>query len=221
MGLDMYLYKAKKADGIPAKEIPFIENYLEYCLRPDKYKNASYKDWCGGDLDEVNLDHVPAYIDEYKVVFAKWDVNKNHPYRVLLQNIGYWRKSNQIHNWFVKNVQGGKDDCEIYVVTIEQLQKLKDACTDVLSHCTLEKGTVTNGYQYDEKGNAIPLEEDGLVIKDSDYAKKVLPSTSGFFFGSTDYDQWYFEDVKYTAKLLEEILNADDGTYHYFYRASW
>lgn len=36
----------------------------------------------------------------------------------------YWRKSNQIHKWFVDNVQGGNDDCGNYHVNVEDLKKL-------------------------------------------------------------------------------------------------
>ena len=36
----------------------------------------------------------------------------------------YWRKANAIHNWFVKNVQYGIDDCREYNVPIEKLQEL-------------------------------------------------------------------------------------------------
>lgn len=34
------------------------------------------------------------------------------------------------------------------------------------------------------------------VLKDHDLATALLPTQSGFFFGSTDYDNWYFSDVK-------------------------
>ena len=26
-------------------------------------------------------------------------------------DVGYWRKANAIHDWFVKNIQDGKDNC--------------------------------------------------------------------------------------------------------------
>ena len=26
-------------------------------------------------------------------------------------NVAYWRKFNALHNWFVNNIQDGKDDC--------------------------------------------------------------------------------------------------------------
>jgi len=28
------------------------------------------------------------------------------------ENVGYWRKANHIHAWFVENVQNGVDDCK-------------------------------------------------------------------------------------------------------------
>ena len=33
------------------------------------------------------------------------------------ESFGYWRKANQIHKWFVDNVQGGIDDCRPYPVS--------------------------------------------------------------------------------------------------------
>lgn len=44
----------------------------------------------------------------------------------------YWRKANQIHKWFVDNVQEGVDDCGDYYVHKEQLKALHDLCEAVL-----------------------------------------------------------------------------------------
>lgn len=38
--------------------------------------------------------------------------------------IMYWRKANAIHNWFVKNVQDGVDECQPSKVTKPQLKAL-------------------------------------------------------------------------------------------------
>ena len=43
----------------------------------------------------------------------------------------YWRKANQIHNWFVENVQNGNDDCNKYYVSVKQLKELLDLCLQV------------------------------------------------------------------------------------------
>ena len=44
--------------------------------------------------------------------------------------IGYWRKANAIHQWFVDNVQGGVDECKPSIVTAEQLSELLALCID-------------------------------------------------------------------------------------------
>ena len=51
--------------------------------------------------------------------------------------LGYWRKANAIHKWFVDNVQNGVDDCGEYKVTKEQLIELRDTCNDVLKEPNL------------------------------------------------------------------------------------
>jgi len=35
------------------------------------------------------------------------------------EEVGYWRKANHIHKWFVDNVQNGVDECLTYQVSIE------------------------------------------------------------------------------------------------------
>ena len=46
----------------------------------------------------------------------------------------YWRKANQIHGWFVRNVQDGEDDCSPYDVSRDDLQALIDVCRKVLAN---------------------------------------------------------------------------------------
>lgn len=46
----------------------------------------------------------------------------------------YWRKANQIHNWFVTHVQGGVDDCGEYYVSLEDLISLLQTIKEVLAN---------------------------------------------------------------------------------------
>ena len=48
----------------------------------------------------------------------------------------------------------------------------------------------------------------------------VLPPQSGFFFGSTDIDEYYWEDLKNTRSALKELLKADKFE-SYIYQSSW
>lgn len=58
-------------------------------------------------------------------------------------------------------------------------------------------------------------------------ASELLPTTSGFFFGGTDYDEWYFEGINYTIKTIEGLLKQEDkynslGFWSEFeYHSSW
>jgi len=71
--------------------------------------------------------------------------------------MGYWRKSNMIHHWFVNNLADGVDECQPITVRREDLEQLKEVCINVI---------------------AVP-----------EMAEELLPTGSGFFFGSTDYDE--------------------------------
>lgn len=46
----------------------------------------------------------------------------------IVESVGYWRKANQIHKWFVDNVQDGKDDCGDYDVSEEKIEELLSIC---------------------------------------------------------------------------------------------
>ena len=44
------------------------------------------------------------------------------------------------------------------------------------------------------------------VLEDHSKAEELLPTTAGFFFGSTEYDDWYFGDVECVKTTFESIL---------------
>lgn len=59
------------------------------------------------------------------------------------------------------------------------------------------------------------------VLKDHSKGPELLPTMSGFFFGSTDYDDYYYDDVEAVRdyvkdKLLPEFDTLKEGEYIYF-----
>lgn len=102
-----------------------------------------------------------------------------------------WRKSNMIHKWFVDNVQNGNDDCNDYPVTIDNLKELISVIDEILGITIKEK--------------IVHSLKDGF---DKEKAEELLPTQSGFFFGSTDYDEYYLEDLKRTQKVLKTFLEG-------------
>jgi len=58
-----------------------------------------------------------------------------------------------------------------------------------------------------------------MVLEDRSRADELLPTTSGFFFGSTQYDDWYFNKLEDTIKDITPILSdgdIKDGDLYYF-----
>lgn len=60
------------------------------------------------------------------------------------------------------------------------------------------------------------------VLQDRNKAPELLPTQEGFFFGSTVYDDWYFQDVANASELFSLILESIDfNDWDISYQASW
>ena len=116
----------------------------------------------------------------------------------------YWRKANAIHKWFVDHVQDGRDDCGIYYVTLKQLIELRDTCRRIMDECPLVDGTVYDGLSI-INGEVVHNHFDGKVMTNTALAEELLPTQDGFFFGGTDYDQYYYEDLEHTVEAIDII----------------
>lgn len=171
----------------------------------------------------------PDYQEEVKIFDAVKDaigidLAEDSPSLTVCATVAYWRKANQIHRWFVQNVQSGEDDCREYYVSREKLQELHDLCQKVLDSTTLVDGAVRNGSIYTPEEGRKEIVEAGQVLKNEAVAEALLPTQGGFFFGGTDYDQWYFEDVTHTRDVLAKILNDERFKGHkwdFYYESSW
>jgi hypothetical protein len=61
--------------------------------------------------------------------------------------------------------------------------------------------------------------EDIEVFSDTSVADELFPSASGFFFGGTEYGDYYLEQVGKTLELVETLISEPGGDF--YYRASW
>ena len=50
---------------------------------------------------------------------------------------------------------------------------------------------------------------------------RLLPPQAGFFFGSTEYDDWYFKDISDTAIELKTQLELAPAHARFYYQSSW
>lgn len=170
------------------------------------------------DKDNISIVVNPTASEQFKDIVSKIDTTK---IAYIIEEVGYWRKSNAIHKWFIDNCADGVDNCQNIDVSGEQLAELLEVVSKVLQNIKLVDGDVYNGSIYDVNGKEVKQYTKGKVIKDPSYAKENLPTQSGFFFGGTDYDEYYVKDLQETEKLLIELESKDDGEGEYTYKASW
>ena len=106
------------------------------------------------------------------------------------EEVGYWRKFNALHSWFVRNIQDGVDDCGEYWISEEKLQEL----LEILENISYKGGS----------------------------PEELLPTGEGFFFGSTEYDEYYFDDIKESINIINTVLKETDFTQsEIYYSSSW
>jgi hypothetical protein len=138
----------------------------------------------------------------------------------ITEQVGYWRKANAIHNWFIQECADGDEGATRVYVPKEKLKELYNLCDLVLKGSITEDGRLHAGTRY--TGDKVEeVYEDGKVIVNKELAESLLPTTDGFFFGSTDYNEWYLQDLKDTMEILAPILALEDDEGEYYYIASW
>ena len=132
--------------------------------------------------------------------------------RVKREDVAYWRKANAIHKWFEDHCADGEiENCRDYYVSKEQLEELLNTCKHVIASSQLEIGKIKNGERLNNVTNKWePIYEAGKKVSNPAVAQELLPTETGFFFGSQDYDQYYIEDLKKTVQQIETILAETD-----------
>jgi len=113
-----------------------------------------------------------------------------------------WRKANAIHKFFVDTCQEGNDNCQRHYVSRGDLEELLEAINTILAVKT-------------------PVARE---LK----AEELLPTDNeGCFFGSKEYDDWYFQDLKRTKATLDKLFEYEDNAEagkcfdSFYYQSSW
>lgn len=123
------------------------------------------------------------------------------PYRSFdPEEVGYFRKVNFLLSFF-----DYEENCEYKEISKDKLEELRHACIEIgrMKPVRYEITKYTYGGTEQVK-----------VYSDADQKRcaELLPTQSGFFFGNTDYDQWYFNEVKEVLSWVDGVLDnlADD-----------
>jgi len=86
---------------------------------------------------------------------------------------------------------GVEDNCKPIQVSMSDIVALRDVCQKVIDEGTEET------------------------------AMELLPPVSGFFFGGTEIDDWYWDDIKGTLTKLNELIDNNTEDQEFEYQASW
>lgn len=133
------------------------------------------------------------------VGLTRADLEPDLPSAIVSVKVLQWRKANQIHNWFVENVQRGEDDCKDYYVSRESLEELLKTLGEVLD------------IHHDRRTS-----ESDITVED------ILPTAQGFFFGSEEYDEYYWNQVEWTYEAINKLLNNPKfEDFDFEYSSSW
>jgi len=164
MGLDMYLY-----------------------LRKSEYHSGG--DWRSDE--ERKLAKYPKELEPFEEEITKRNfpsVSSDTDYQV-----GYWRKANAIHGWFIDNCAEGVDKCRDIYVSKKEAKDLLTLCDKVLA-------------DHSKASEELPTRE-GFFFGSQKYDE--------WYFEDIEYTQDLLE------KVLAFLETEEGKDYDIIYHASW
>ena len=150
-----------------------------------------------------------------------------------IQEVGYWRKANAIHGWFIRECADGVDECQEIPVSTIKLLELHVQCLIALNKRGEEEVTISD---FPKSAKTVPVDGEqlgewlsnemkmattlALMEREFEDDSDPLRPTAGFFFGGTQKDEFYYSDLSETATIIAEALeNYPEG--EFIYQASW
>ena len=138
---------------------------------------------------------------QYKVEVSRGGVLRTDikPHRItqVVEEVGYWRKFNALHSWFVNNCGGGIDECQAIDVSEDDLRNLREVLVKVVE-------------------NDFKTAEDDLP-----------PAQGFFFGSDVVddyYKECVIETINTIQDILNENEDIKDAGFYgsdFYYRASW
>ena len=152
-----------------------------------------------------------SHIYKKKVLTDNWaqtiENDLKHERLIKENEVLYLRKANQIHHYIVEKFNHGIDDQTEIPLEIDDIKELMEICSKIMSRCRRD-----------------------TRITNKRFAKKLLPTKRGYFFGSTDYGRYYWDCVESFWKQAIEIIEdynreiekgTSDLDISYYYIASY
>ena len=209
MGLDIFIHKVKNVRNSKYEPLKSIKEYAEINTQRAKDKIKAFADTCIKDLESLK-DNAESYKVAYDKIFNV---------KIKEYTKGYWiveKMQERVHS--VQEVKEFFDDFidfyypeeDAYFRKVNFIYKYFQFKL-VDEQCFIEKEDLLDIIERCEK-----------VLADDTQAEELLPTQCGFFFGSTDYDDYYFDNVADCKKQMEHLLeDFDDNTDIIYVVMSW
>ena len=143
----------------------------------------------------------------HKTNRSEWEQFENNPSDDFAPKvIGDFRKVNFLMSFF-----GYEGNCEYKEIGRDKLEELRKVTKEIVRMKPVVHRVKAVVLPYG--GGLGPAEEENEYSEaDKRRCAEILPTQSGFCFGSTEYDTWYFHDVKEVYNWVDEVLDnlADD-----------
>ena len=196
MGLDIYGHLHPKTRERKADES--LNEYYNAISDADdeKTKQVAQKEIADGIAHIKTVEETGKVYPYIYEQFAK-DMEKYFPYDHQRKELKDAKTSADIEAWAEKiNWDQFYKPCDFYFRKVnciyayfadrledEIAEVTKDDVTDIISRATKV-----------------------LAERDEETSMSTLPTQGGFFFGSTDYDEWYYQDMVDIIKQFSELL---------------
>ena len=207
MGLDISFYKVVKARQSKSETMTIEEAHRLNVSRA-KARVRAAADRVVKKLSALSGEE---YAAEYAKVFPTMAA-KYTPYTWKYEDMTKEVKPiEDVKEWWQNFVRGYYAQDDAYFRKVNFIYRYFGNRLDDEEACFVTKADLTDLIDRCEK-----------VLADHDKAAELLPTTSGFFFGSTDYDNWYFGDVKDALKQFKKLLKGfDEDTDIIYVVMSW
>lgn len=207
MGLDIYFHKVKRVRKSNSEPLKTIEEYSKIADKRAKDRARRFGNKVVRSLEQIDAD---AYTEFYNKEFID-KLPKYTRYSFVYGDMAYEvkdvEKVRKFFKMFVDRIYAESDAYFRKVNFVYQFfsDKLVDEC------CFVTKSDLED-----------MIDRCNKVLKNHDLAEKLLPTRSGFFFGSTEYDDWYFSDVKDVRSQFKKLLRGfNEDTDVIFVIMSW
>lgn len=198
--MDIFFHKVKRVRKSGKVAVASDKSVSDMVVEYSKIADSRAKDRVRkfakrviSDLSKLSGDEYASYYFDVFTNKVKKYTDYEFKYREMLVSV---QPIDRVKEWFDNFIKSTYAESDAYFRKVNFIyryfgNKLEDEC------CFVTKSDLEDLISRCDR-----------VLSDHSLASELLPTTSGFFFGGTDYDKWYFDDVKDCKKQMKSLLKG-------------